>query len=154
MAVLLPEGPGTTGSMVVDTLELNRAAEDLHQHCVQRSGSGGKFHQTSDRAEGVTELPDIVMYAPKSKWGDFLEVKYQCHVNPKGARCKSSPRPIPRTKGGAYGTWRYMGTIGKQGWTKLPPSKDSNKRKCGGSCLNPQDCDIDSDCLCASTKGD
>ncbi len=154
MAVLLPEGPGTTTSMVVDTLELNTAADVLREHCVQKDGVGGKFHETDNRREeGVSELPEVVIYAPDSKWKDFMQAKYGCVVDAKGSsKCKTSAKQTPRTKAGAYGAWKYVGTIGKQGWTQVS-SKDSNKRKCGGSCLNPTDCDVNSDCLCASTRG-
>lgn len=33
------------------------------------------------------------------------------------------------------------------------PIPKGAKQACSGSCLNPEDCDTNSDCLCASNKG-
>ena len=152
VAVLLPEGSGASNSIYVDTMEMNGAAEDLRGKCVQAQGIGGRFHQSNDdRDEQINELPEIFMFGPNSKWKQFLDLKYKCAVDANGdAECKPAEKPPPRTKGGAYGVWRYMGTIGKQGWTPMPKG---SKNKCSGSCLNATDCDINSDCLCASDKG-
>ena len=135
--------------IVVDTLEMNRAAEDLREKCVQGEGIGGKFHQANvEREDNIQELPEIIMFAPNSRWKEWLDLKYKCAVDARGnAQCKPADVPKPRTKGGAYGAWKYMGTIGKQGWRPV------GNRKCSGSCYDPTDCDINSDCLCASDKG-
>ena len=137
--------------MVVDTLKMNSAAEDLRDKCVQRAGIGGKFHQANnERSEDIHELPGIVMYAPDSRWKQFLDLKYKCAVNAEGAaECKRVPDSKSRTKSGAYGMWKYMGTIGKQGWT---PQAKGSKQACSGSCHDPTDCDIKSDCICAAPK--
>lgn len=151
VAVLLPEGLGYSSSIVVDTLEMNVAAENLRQKCVQEAAMGGRFHQSNSlRNDEITELPEIAMFAPDSKWKEFLDLKFRCVVKAKGnAECKPLPKTTPRTKSGAYGTWKYMGTIGSQGWS----NSGKDKQSCSGACYNPSDCDINSDCLCASNKG-
>ena len=152
MAVLLPEEPGTNNpaSILVDTLELNSVADGLREHCVQLSGMGGKYRQKFT-TQNWASLPDVFLFETRSKLQDTLDIKHHCLADDPG-KCKSSPKPIPRTKGGAYSAWTSKGPIGQQFWRKVS-SKDSNRRKCGGSCLNPTDCDVNSDCLCASTKG-
>ena len=149
VSVLLPEGPGAHDSIAVDTFEMNYAADELLEKCVISAGSGGKYTPTIEyRRDSAISLPVMVLYAPKSKWDDFIALKYSCRVNAKGtSECKSIPKGTQRTKGGAYGPWRYMGVIGQQGWRIAEGGGES---KCSGSCSNPTDCDINSDCLCAA----
>ena len=134
-------------------MEMNLAADELREKCVLHAGIGGKYSPPTSRGRDVPfSLPIIVLYAPKSKWNEFLDLKYTCVANAGGvADCKPVPRSTQRTKGGAYGAWRYMGTIGQQGWTTAP---GSSAKGCSGNCNDPTDCDIDRDCLCAaSTPG-
>lgn len=148
VAVLLREGAGAQNSIVVDTSEMNRATRDLRTKCVQTQGMGGKFYEADTEAGGsALKMPEIMMLAPDSKWKSFLDLKYHCAVKAEGAAvCKPVPESKPRTKAGAHGNWRYMGTIGQQGWREVP---EGSRQACSGSCYNPKDCDVNSDCMCA-----
>ena len=153
VAVLLPEGPGMSDNMIVDTSNFNGAAEELRDKCVQSQGIGGKFTQQDEmRSRTVVQIPEIMIFAPDSKWKDFLDLKYKCPADAQGdAKCKSAAQSKPRIKSSAYGVQKYRGAFGKQGRTRMP--KSGSKQRCSGSCLNPKDCDINSDCVCASNKG-
>ena len=80
-------------------------------------------------------MPQIHMYGPNSKQEEMLNLKYACMQDADGIfNCfttgkKETQRPDPG------------------------PIPKGTKRKCSGSCSDPNDCDINYDCLCASNKG-
>ena len=76
---------------------------------------------------------------------DFFDLKFHCVLDDRGnAQCHNTDPSI-------------QGEDEKSELETQSEGGDSNshngQKVCSGSCLNPDDCDIKSDCLCASTKG-
>ena len=157
VAVVLPENPPTATTMIVDTQELNSAAQDLYGKCVDGEGNGGYFHHAE---ADMINLPDIILFGPGSDAEEFLDLKFNCFTDDNGdAICRnldqtadkqqnpsnsenasSNPSPVPK------------------GSKKTKPAPKHTRphpkgSKCSGSCLDPDDCDINSDCVCASNTG-
>ena len=48
LAVILPDGPGTSDTMLVDTVKFNAKADALRTKCVEGLGGGGYYHQVTE----------------------------------------------------------------------------------------------------------
>ena len=128
VAVLIPEDPPE--HVFVRSKTLIGVAETLESKCVSRLGSGGKFDLAWDTtSEWDRWIPHIIVFGKSSlmeSWLDLiLRSRLITHENPKsGSRKFGGTGPVPK----------------------------GSQQACSGSCMDPNDCNINSDCICASNK--
>lgn len=96
-------------------------------------------------------VPDIFIYSTDSAMKKFIDSNFACVPDSEGnAKChnmdvsdsgtdmKLPSQPEPEKKTPLH---------------QQDGKSSSAQSKCSGSCYNPQDCDINSDCICATDKG-
>ena len=129
--------------MMVNPDLLNAAVEALERRCVQGTGSGGTIQQSQG---GDMNLPEISIYGPKSREDDAIALQLHCLKGASKAceELMSQSRRKQNTSGG-----NSTGSISGGG----PWLSGTGKQTCSGSCMNPNDCDANSGCLCGWNKG-
>ena len=135
--------------MFVETRKLNAKADSLRNKCVENQASGGLFHGVQEwRGLDIEELPNIYICGIESEAERELDYLYDCITDANGNKLCNNDVLLEQDDP----DWiRYIENV------KIPdpqqPVPKGAKQACSGSCLNPEDCDLGSDCLCASTKG-
>ena len=87
----------------------------------------------------------------KSDAERYLDYMYDCITDINGEKLCKNQQDLEDERRDDTDWMQFLTDV------KLPMSENpvpkGAKRACSGSCLNPEDCDIGSDCLCASTRG-
>lgn len=163
---MLPESRDSViNRMIVNVFHAQILADSIRQDCVRNHGIGGRwsspintrgrpckpsliknFHKSlaetypGQSPNGFRGLPDIIIYSRDSIMRRFFDLKFRCSTDDLGsAQCHNIDPAIQKQETSSSET----------GGT----SSSGSKQSCSGSCMDPDDCDIKNDCLCASTKG-
>ena len=95
------------------------------------------------------EVPVITISGPNSKFNKALKLRYRCQKQPDGtAICPN----IDESSQASSSKGQKSGAGASSSGTSTQ-AEGTGKQACSGTCFNPDDCDINSDCLCASKRG-
>ena len=97
----------------------------------------------------IEEYPNVCICGVNSKAEMFLDYQYNCITDAEGnPLCENREQTTEEEP-----EWKHWLNDGPHLRGAEDPVPKGAKQACSGSCLDPEDCDIGSDCLCASDKG-
>ena len=94
----------------------------------------------------IEDFPNICICGPDSDAERYLDFLYNCITDTEG-------NPVCNNRAQKEPEWIHYLNNGPDLLGPQDPVPKGAKEACSGSCLDPEDCNVGNDCLCASDKG-